>query len=79
MAVDRGERLEARLRLDGDKVRRMREGAGYSQLALAEGAGVAEGTAIRAERGAEIQPRTARRIATLLGVRPSDLMREVGE
>jgi transcriptional regulator with XRE-family HTH domain len=64
------------LRFDGDKVRRARELLGYGQETTAEEAGVAKNSVLRAERGEEIRPATARKIAAALGVRVADLLTE---
>lgn len=57
-------------------MRYARDRLGYSQVVLSEEAGIAEGTAIRAEREGEIRPGSARKIAAALGVRVADLMKE---
>jgi transcriptional regulator with XRE-family HTH domain len=64
------------LRFDGDKVRRARQLLGYGQETTAEEAGVAKNSVLRAERGEEIRPVTARKIAAALGVRVADLLTE---
>jgi transcriptional regulator with XRE-family HTH domain len=64
------------LKFDGDKVRRARELLGYGQETTAEEAGVAKNSVLRAERGEEIRPATARKIAAALGVRVADLLTE---
>jgi hypothetical protein len=43
---------------------------------VAEEAGLAEGTAVRAEQEKEILPSSARKIAAALGVPVADLIRE---
>ena len=55
-------------------LRQYRERAALSQAELAQAAGVSRVTIVRAEAGEETYPRTARRIASALGCRPSDLM-----
>jgi transcriptional regulator with XRE-family HTH domain len=64
------------LRFDGDKVHRARELLGYGLDKTAEEAGVSKNSVLRAERGEEIRPGTARKIATALGVRVADLLTE---
>lgn len=51
-----------------------RERAALSQEELAQRAGVSRVTIIRIERGEDTFPSTARKLATALGVLPSDLM-----
>jgi transcriptional regulator with XRE-family HTH domain len=64
------------LRFDGDKVHRARELLAYGYDKTAEEARVSKNSVIRAERGEEIRPSTARKIATALGVRVADLLKE---
>ncbi len=64
------------MKLDGAKVRRARERQGLTVRALAEKAGVAKGTTLRAEHGANVFPTTARKLAQGLGVEVADLMGE---
>jgi transcriptional regulator with XRE-family HTH domain len=67
------------LKLDGAKVRRTRERRGLSLAALAKEAGLAKGTALRADHGEDVQLVTARKLARALGVEVADLMREEPE
>ena len=64
------------MKFDGDRVRRARELLGYGLDKTAEEAGVAKNSILRAERGEDIRPGTARKIATALGVRVADLLKE---
>lgn len=70
---------EAWLKLSRKRMRYARDRLGYSLVMVSEEAGVAEGTAIRAEHEEEIRPGTARKIAGALGVRVADLMKEETE
>jgi transcriptional regulator with XRE-family HTH domain len=62
------------LRLDGNEVRQARERLGYSMETLAEAAGVAKNSILRAEHEEDIRPVTARKIANALEVRVADLL-----
>ncbi len=62
--------------LDEKKVRRSRERLGYTLHLMAAEAGMAPHTIIRAEKGRNITPTSARRIAAVLGVTVADLVRE---
>jgi len=62
------------MRLDSDKVRWHRDRFGWTLDELAEEAGVAKGTLLRAEHGEDIQPRSGRRIAQAFGVETKDLV-----
>jgi transcriptional regulator with XRE-family HTH domain len=64
------------MRLDGRKVRWHRDRFGWTLDTLAEQAGVAKGTLLRAEHGDDIQPRSGRRIARAFGVDISELVPE---
>ena len=55
-------------------LRQYRERAALSQAELAEAAGVSRVTIVRGEASEDMFPRTARKIAAVLGVRPADLM-----
>jgi len=72
-------RTGAQLKLSGKRTRRARDRLGYSLVMVAEEAGVAEGTALRAEHEKEIRPSSARKIAAALGVGVADLIEEDGE
>jgi transcriptional regulator with XRE-family HTH domain len=62
------------MRLDTDKVRWHRDRFGWTLDELADKAGVAKGTLLRAEHGEDIQPRSGRRIAQAFGVDISGLV-----
>jgi transcriptional regulator with XRE-family HTH domain len=67
----------AEVKVDGDKVRRAREGAFLSKRELAEMAGLDRNTIGRIEAGVtEVYPRTIRKIADALKVEPSSLTPE---
>lgn len=67
------------MKLDRKRMQYARDRLGYSLAMVSEEAGVAENTAIRAEREDEIRPVTARKIAAALGVRVADLIGEEPE
>jgi transcriptional regulator with XRE-family HTH domain len=54
----------------GEQVRALREGRGMSKRDLANAAGVSPKTARNAERGEPVRTKTARGVATALGVYP---------
>jgi transcriptional regulator with XRE-family HTH domain len=58
---------------------RFRLQAALSQRELAQQSGVSHPTIARLERGTDAHPRTVRRLAEALGVKPADLMREPSE
>jgi transcriptional regulator with XRE-family HTH domain len=62
------------MRLDSRKVRWHRDRFGWTLDELAEKAGVAKGTLLRAEHGEDIQPRSGRRIAQAFDVDISELV-----
>jgi len=64
------------LRLSRKRMQYARNRLGYSLVMVAEEAGLAEGTAVRAEQEKEILPSSARKIAAALGVPVADLIRE---
>jgi len=65
----------ADVRIDGDKVRAVREGAFLSQRELAEKAGLNHNTVWRIEGGGsvDVHPRTIRKLAEALSVNPASL------
>lgn len=65
------------MRLDSRKVRWHRDRFGWTLDELADKAGVAKGTLLRAEHGEDIQPRSGRRIAQAFGVDISELIPEM--
>ncbi len=67
----------ADVRIDGEKVRAVREGAFLSKRELAERAGLDRNTIGRIEGGVtEVYPRTIRKIADALSVEPASLTPE---
>ncbi len=64
------------MRLNGEKVRRGRLLLGYGAQAAADVAGVSKNSFLRAERGDDLRPGTARKIAQALGVPLAELFRE---
>lgn len=65
------------MRLDGNRVRHARYELGYTLEEVSSEAGVAKGTAIRAEHNMEIQPSSARKIAEAFGLKIADLLPDV--
>ena len=65
----------ADVRIDGDKVRAVREGAFLSQRELAEKAELNHNTVWRIEGGGsvDVHPRTIRKLAEALSVNPASL------
>jgi transcriptional regulator with XRE-family HTH domain len=61
------------VKLDRDNLIRARERRGYSIETVAEEAGIAKNSVLRAEHGEDIRPLTARKIAAALGVEVADL------
>jgi transcriptional regulator with XRE-family HTH domain len=62
-------------RIDGEKLRELREGKFLSHRELATRAGVSPTTVLNLEAGkAEPQRRTIRKLAQALGVDPADLV-----
>ena len=61
------------MKLDAKKLREERLAKGYSRSALSWNSEVSEGSIIRAERGLEIRPITARRLARALELEVGDL------
>jgi transcriptional regulator with XRE-family HTH domain len=66
------------VKLDSESVLWARESRGYSIETTAEKAGMSHNSVMRAERGEEIRPSTARRLAEALGVEVSDLYPKAG-
>lgn len=58
----------------GDRIKRLREAAGYSQMRLCRVTGISQATLYRAEVGGVVSLETARRLAVALGVSPSSLV-----
>jgi transcriptional regulator with XRE-family HTH domain len=61
------------VKLDRDTLIRARERLGYSIETVAEEAGIAKNSVLRAEHGEDIRPLTARKIAAALRVEVADL------
>jgi transcriptional regulator with XRE-family HTH domain len=61
------------LKLDRDNLIRARERLGYSVETVAQEAGIAKNSVLRAEHGEHIRPLTARKIAAALGIEVADL------
>ena len=71
--------MERFLRVDTQKLRRLRRQAALSQQELAERAGTTQETISRLERGHHAtRGRTLRRLAEALGVEPRELMKGEG-
>ena len=70
--------LAAVIKIDGEKVRTMRERAFLSQRELADKAGLNHNTVWRIEGSgaAEVHPRTIRKLAEALSVDPASLVPE---
>jgi transcriptional regulator with XRE-family HTH domain len=68
--------VERFLKVDTEKLRRLRRQTALSQQELAERAGTTQETISRLERGHHAaRGRTLRRLAEVLGVEPCELMR----
>ena len=65
-----------RTKLDGKRLRYARDRLGCSLDMVRERSGISKNTARRAERGEEVRPSTARKIAAGLSVEVSDLIKE---
>ena len=62
------------------RLRELREDAALSAQELGEKAGVHENTVLRLESGKSgAHPKTVRKLAEALGVKPKDLRRKAGE
>jgi transcriptional regulator with XRE-family HTH domain len=66
------------VKLNPERVLWARESRGYSIETTAAKAGMSHNSVMRAERGEEIRPSTARRLAEALGVEVSDLYPKAG-
>lgn len=55
-------------------LRRARERAGLTQLEVSIRTGLGMSTVAMADRGARISPKTARKLAAVLGIDPLDLL-----
>ena len=70
LAMQRGESVNV------EKLRELRIDRGLSQRRLSELAGVSNTTVWHIERGAGASPTTLKKLADVLGVRASELVRE---
>jgi DNA-binding XRE family transcriptional regulator len=64
------------LKLDPNKLKRGRDRLGFTQVMLAEEAGLHTNTIMRAERGGGISHKTARTLARTLRVEVADIIAE---
>ncbi len=62
--------------VDVDKMRELRINQGLSQRRLAERAGVSNTSVWKIERGGGANPATLKKLADVLGVRPTDLLKQ---
>lgn len=70
--------METMVGVDREKLRRLRLGAGLTQIQLAERAGVSPDTVVRWEggRGGKPHPSALTKLSQALGVEPSDLLED---
>ena len=59
--------------IDGEKLEAMRAERGLSREDLAREAGISRETVSKAERGHRLQGKTARKVANVFGVHPSEM------
>ncbi len=59
-----------------DKLKELRIDEGLSQRALAQRAGLSQTSIWKIERGGGANPATLKKLADVLGVRPTDLVKE---
>jgi transcriptional regulator with XRE-family HTH domain len=64
------------MEVDVDKLRELRINQGLSQRRLADLAGVANTSVWKIEQGGGANPATLKKLADVLGVRPTDLLKE---
>jgi transcriptional regulator with XRE-family HTH domain len=62
-----------------DKLKELRIDEGLSQRALAQRAGLSQTSIWKIERGGGANPATLKKLADVLGVRPTDLVKEVDD
>jgi transcriptional regulator with XRE-family HTH domain len=68
------------MEIDVEKLKELREARALSLRELANEAGVGHNTIYRIEHGqTNVLPRTVRRLAQALGVKPSELMKRSGD
>jgi transcriptional regulator with XRE-family HTH domain len=78
---ERGERktdMLAPVATTGEKLKRLRRGAGLTQAELAQASGVAQSTIAQIETGKRTDPHpgTLKKLADPLGVTPADLLED---
>jgi transcriptional regulator with XRE-family HTH domain len=64
------------MEVDVDTMRELRINQGLSQRGLAEKAGVSNTSVWKIERGGGANPATLKKLADVLGVRPTDLLKQ---
>ena len=62
-----------------DKLKELRIDQGLSQRALAQRAGLSQTSIWKIERGGGANPATLKKLADVLGVRPTDLVKEASD
>jgi len=62
-----------------DKLKELRIDEGLSQRALAQRAGLSQTSIWKIERGGGANPATLKKLADVLGVRPTDLVKEASD
>ncbi len=62
-----------------DKLKELRIDEGLSQRALAQRAGLSQTSVWKIERGGGANPATLKKLADVLGVRPTDLVKGVSD
>jgi transcriptional regulator with XRE-family HTH domain len=62
-----------------DKLKELRIDEGLSQRALAQRAGLSQTSIWKIERGGGANPATLKKLADVLGVRPTDLVKGVAD
>jgi transcriptional regulator with XRE-family HTH domain len=62
-----------------DKLKELRIDEGLSQRALAQRAGLSQTSIWKIERGGGANPATLKKLADVLGVRPTDLVKETSD
>ena len=62
------------MKIDGERMKALRQERMLTQEEVAERAGVSHHTVVAAERGRSVSPRTARKITEALGAKPKDLL-----
>lgn len=76
LRYNRGAGKLQRMEIDVDKLTELRIDAGLSQRALAERAGLSHNTVFNIEARGSARPDTLKKIADVLGVRASELLRK---